>query len=108
MAVIALDYDNTYSLDPQMWNEIIDTMQRAGHRVICVTMRYGKESRFASECKPVYEALANRVDDIYCTGRKAKRTFLYERGINVNVWIDDSPHFVLYDAVDVKEDENEL
>lgn len=92
--VVSLDYDDTYTRDPQAWNEFIDLMQRNGHNVYCVTMRAPAEGR------AVKEALENRVDGIFFTSRRAKRDFMNSRGINVDVWVDDSPAFVLMNAAD--------
>lgn len=90
--ILALDYDDTYTRDPQMWNDIIGIMQHNGHTVYCVTMRAPAEGR------AVREALESRVDGIFFTERRAKRDFMSARGINVDVWIDDSPAWVLMDA----------
>lgn len=91
---VALDWDDTYTRDPQMWNDIIGIMQHAGHTVYCVTMRAAAEGR------AVKEALESRVDGIFFTARRAKRDFMNSRGINIDVWIDDSPAFVLMNAAD--------
>lgn len=90
--ILALDFDNTYSRDPVMWNAVIGMMQHAGHTVYCVTMRTPEEGR------PVRESLENHVDGIFFTSRKAKRDFMNARQIMVDVWIDDQPAFVLMDA----------
>ena len=37
---IAIDYDDTYTLDPNTWDVIITTLEKAGHEVYCVTKRY--------------------------------------------------------------------
>ena len=89
---VALDWDDTYTRDPQMWNDIIGVMQQNGHNVYCVTVRAPAEGR------AVKEALESRVDGIFFTARRAKRDFMNSRGINIDVWIDDSPAFVLMDA----------
>lgn len=91
---LALDYDSTYTCDPTAWNEFIDLMHQHGHTIYCVTMRY------PSEARPVKEALSNRVDGIFCTGRKAKRPFMFARGIRIDVWIDDEPSWIITDAAD--------
>jgi acid phosphatase class B len=96
---IALDYDGTYTNDPQAWNEFIDLMQRHGHSVYVVTMRTRAEAR------DVYEQLEKRVDGIFCTSRKAKRPFMFARGINISVWIDDEPGWILTDAADAVQHE---
>ena len=85
---ISLDYDNTYTCDPKAWNDVIDVLQAAGHSIYVVTMRSKAEG------KPVTEALASRVEGIFFTDRKAKKTFMFDRGIRIDVWIDDMPFFV--------------
>lgn len=89
---ISLDYDNTYTRDPECWNKVIDTFQQSGHNVYVVTMRNKEES------KPVTEALASRVQGIFFTNRKAKAKFMFDRGISIDVWLDDMPYFVENDA----------
>ena len=90
---IALDFDNTYSRDPEFWNTVIASAQHAGHEVYCVTMRNeGYESR------EVREALANKVDGIFFTDRKAKQPYMFARGICIDVWIDDNPIWINTDA----------
>ncbi len=86
---ISLDFDETYTRDPKAWNEFISLMQSHGHNVYCVTFRH------ESEGQEVKEALANKVDGIFFTGRLSKRTHMYNRGIDVHVWIDDMPQFIV-------------
>lgn len=88
---IALDYDDTYTKDPDSWDVFILLMKKAGHRVYCVTMRY--DTGF--EMTDVYAALQKKVDGIYATSRKAKKEFMCEKGIWIDVWIDDNPFFIL-------------
>jgi hypothetical protein len=90
---IALDFDGTYTADPTAWNEFIELMQRQGHNVYCVTMRAESEGR------AVRQALAGKVDGFFFTDRKAKQPYMFERGININIWIDDQPSFVVVDAL---------
>lgn len=39
--IIAVDYDNTYSADPVMFEQILNVMRVKGYKVIICTMRYG-------------------------------------------------------------------
>lgn len=89
---IGLDFDNTYTRDPEAWNDFIDRFQQSGHNVYVVTMRHKQEGR------EVEEALAKRVDGIFFTGRKGKQKFMFDRGISIDVWIDDMPIWVTQDA----------
>lgn len=83
--LIALDHDGTYTLDPPFWTAFVDQARKSGHRVVCLTARH------------TTEAMNMPCEVIYC-GRKAKRTHAESLGLNVDVWIDDRPQYVLYDA----------
>ena len=84
---IALDYDFTYTLDSEFWNDFIANAKKYGHEVICVTMRYGKE-----------EDVVDMPIRVIYTGRKAKRPFLEAMNIRIDIWIDDSPDWIINDA----------
>jgi hypothetical protein len=93
---IGLDYDGTYTADPELWNGFIYTARERGHKVYCVTMRY------PSEGEAVLRQLVRKVDQIVFTGRKGKARHMQFLGLRVDIWIDDMPHFVLEDAVDAQ------
>lgn len=82
---IALDYDGTYTNDPELWEQFIANARARGHEVVCVTMR-----------RPA-EALTMGID-VYYTARRAKKLFMMELGVLVDVWIDDMPEFLLTSA----------
>lgn len=67
-------------------------MQREGHSVYCVTMRNPD-----GEAVVVQRTLGHLVDGIFCTNRKAKKPFMFERGISIDVWVDDQPEAVNMD-----------
>lgn len=92
--IISVDYDETYTCDPKAWDEVIASLRRLGHTVYCVTMRHPDLHESLQVCAD----LNSKVDAIFFTGRKAKKDFMFNQGICVNVWIDDSPFFVLNDA----------
>lgn len=86
--LISLDYDNTYTRDPQLWDQFIDLATQAGHTVICVTMRQnGGKLCF------------NRVIELVCTAGKAKVEYCKSRDILVDIWIDDQPHRLVTDVL---------
>jgi hypothetical protein len=89
---ISLDWDHCYTRDPQAWNDFIDVMQQHGHNIYVVTMRHENAGRL------VKEALANKVEGIFFTNCQAKKDFMVERGIHIDVWIDDQPYFILHNA----------
>ena len=84
---IALDFDSTYTLDPDSWNKFIETFKNAGHQIYCVTMRYDNDD----ERRDVVNSLHGKVDNIIFTGRKSKLEYVASRGIKIDVWIDDNP-----------------
>ena len=85
--IIAIDYDNTYTAAPDMWNETIKLFQSAGHTVICVTARPEVMGQ------PVLDSVGKLIPVIFA-GAEWKREAAKKRGYNVNVWIDDSPEYI--------------
>lgn len=92
MSLISLDYDGTYTDDPELWDQFVKIAKSRGHQVYCITMRYPQEG------KRVEETIGKYVDKIIYTGRQAKRDFLLAQGIVPNIWIDDNPHFIFMGA----------
>ena len=80
--LIALDYDKTYTADPDLWNDFIVIAQKRGHVVKIVTMRRPDEQIIGVPIPVVY------------TSRKAKAAL-----VNADVWIDDSPSWIYQDSL---------
>ena len=75
--IIALDYDGTYTRDPELWERFIDSAISSGHQISCVTMRYPQEE------------VRMRIPVVY-TSRQAKMLCF-----KADIWIDDNPHFLV-------------
>jgi hypothetical protein len=90
--IISLDYDDTFTKDPDAWLEVANTLRAAGHTIYGITMRYPEETVGMSK------KYLDACDKIFFTSRKAKWQYLTERGLDVDVWIDDSPHYILRSA----------
>lgn len=96
--IIGLDYDGTITRDPDMWYDVMNIMQRHGHEVHIVTMRYDTESRMGGEAMD--DRFLKYADGVHFTGnpetgdRDAKRPHMDAKGIEVHVWIDDNPKAV--------------
>lgn len=82
--LIALDYDKTYTADPDLWRDFVQLAKQRGHVVTIVTMRYFYENITDAPCD---------VDVIY-TARKAKSSC-----VEADIWIDDSPQWVYQDSL---------
>jgi len=91
--LLALDYDETYTEDPEFWDLVIALAVTRGHSVICATMRHEHEG------EEIVSSLGHKVERIIFTGRKAKHQFVQEAGYYPSVWIDDSPHWLFRDAL---------
>ena len=87
---IALDYDDTYTLDPAAWDEFILMMQEHQHEVFIVTDRSKIPNKHSKH-------LSDLVDGIYYTEGKAKKKFMGDFGINIDVWCDNNPKRILKD-----------
>ena len=88
---IALDYDQTYSLDPWFWNQFIFLCECSGHDVRIVTIRDPKLDRIDK-----LQELEKKVQVIYTNG-VAKKWFLshFGEGFTPDIWIDDKPESIL-------------
>ena len=87
---LALDYDDTYTRDPEFWDLVVELAQGRGHTVYCVTMRgYAKDE--------VYDTIGRLIGRDRCifTAQQAKAPFMWDLGIRIDVWIDDSPEYVI-------------
>jgi hypothetical protein len=74
---IALDFDNTFTRDPDFWVAFVNMARGRGHDVSIVTSRY-----------PNCPVPITGVEVIYC-GFTAKR-----KHFQADVWIDDDPKHI--------------
>ena len=93
MAVnIALDFDDTYTRDPALWDQFIDNAKKRGHDIRIVTFR----KRTMTD--PALDYLAQSIPVIF-TEYVQKRKFTNNMGWLVDIWIDDSPEFIVNPVV---------
>jgi hypothetical protein len=89
---IALDFDDTYTRDPAMWDDFIDMARNRGHDVRIVTFR----KRTMTD--PALDWLGSTIPVIY-TEYTQKRAYCNKMGWFVDIWIDDSPEFIVNPVV---------
>ena len=82
---IALDYDGTYTRAPALWDAFIASAEQHGVDVVCVTMRRPEEA-VEIGCP------------VHYTDREAKLFWCARRGLQIDVWIDDMPQYIVGDA----------
>ena len=85
---IALDFDDTYTRDPQLWDHFIARAKDKQHDIRIVTFRK------RSMTDPALDWLSQILPVIF-TEYQQKRAFTNRIGWNVDVWIDDSPEFIV-------------
>ncbi len=91
---IALDFDNTYTADPFLWNAFINSAHSSGHEVRIVTARNERFDRTAALVE-----LEKHIPVIYCRG-VAKEWYLthFGDGFVPDVWIDDRPQSIFMNS----------
>lgn len=91
---ISIDFDDTYTRDPLLWNEFARQARKAGHTVYCVTAR---ASEYKDETQEVWDTLGAVIGKDKCifTGGRSKRLFCQILNIHIHVWIDDMPEAVV-------------
>lgn len=88
---IAIDFDDTYTKDPVMWNEIIHMMISRDHEVWCIS------ARPEIHMDRVRETIGSIIGRDRCIGTnlKGKRKYVWEmHGLRPDVWIDDTPEAI--------------
>lgn len=88
--VIALDYDDTFTLDPEAWHTAMWQLRKAGFTIVGCTFRNRAQLVPDSLFKDVCHSI------VYTAG-KAKEDAMRKRGYEVAVWIDDNPKWVFND-----------
>jgi hypothetical protein len=88
---IAVDFDDTYTRDPQMWDAFIGLALKNGHNVYCVT------ARAHTQDEQVLGSIGQMVgrQNCYFTAMQGKRAYMWANKIRIDVWIDDMPDMIV-------------
>ena len=94
---ISLDYDDTYTQDPVLWNVFCRSAIKAGHTVYLITWRN------VNEMEEVLSSVGKIIGQQNCiaTCGYAKKDFVEQYGIKIDVWIDDNPLAIHHDVTDL-------
>lgn len=88
----AIDYDQTYTANPKLIEMIMSTIIAMGHTVYVVTAR-----------NPVLDTIKigfpRGVSVVYCDGVAKRHVMENQKGIKIDIWMDDKP-----ESVDVNSD----
>lgn len=85
---ISLDYDNTYTRDPEMWQRIIPIFIMHNVQVYVVTSR-----SMDTPIDLIDDFVKWKIPVVYCEYR-AKRDVCREQGIEIDIWMDDDPYYI--------------
>lgn len=82
MKIFGIDYDETYSYDPELFDAFIKLAKDRGHHVCIVTFR--------DESQPV------KVEgvEVFYTSGKYKAPYMRSIGYEPDIWIDDWPELI--------------
>lgn len=91
---ISIDYDDTYTKDPLLWNWFAKEAMNRGHYVCCVSAR-------AAQHMDDPKATIGRIigaENCFGTGLQPKRRFMkINHSIKIDVWVDDMPEYIVDD-----------
>lgn len=86
---IAIDFDNTLTEFPDLLAVFVRMAQEKGHWVCCVTARRETEENVIDLDNWLFENQLSM--PVFFTSLQSKMTYMANRGININLWIDDDP-----------------
>lgn len=91
--IISIDFDDTWTRDPDAWRTFARLLHGRGHTVLVTTNRYA----IPLATGEVYRVVGTRsVKEVIFAGAKPKRQAAREKGYDVDVWVDDSPEMVFW------------
>jgi hypothetical protein len=84
VSTFGIDFDDTFTADPELWSLFIELAESRGHRCVIVTQR-----------APAYEGelrdlVGADVAIAFCAGA-TKDQACRQLGLSVDVWVDDYP-----------------
>lgn len=89
--VVAVDFDDTISDNPEAWLRVMKTLEACGYVVVVCTWRS------PTTAPEDLQFLVDKGYKIYYTSFTAKRAFMRKQGIDVAIWVDDDPEAIFND-----------
>lgn len=88
---ISIDYDGTFTAAPGLWRSFITDAISRGHRVACITRREDTEQNVEELRLAFGDLFGELAAVILCGPDRQKRSAAADAGLEVDIWIDDSP-----------------
>lgn len=87
--LIAIDFDETLTMDAEFWRSFIQSARAFGHQVVCVTARRDTDDNNETIDSWMH---AHGIDlRVYYSSLGSKVDYMQKRGLKVDIWIDDQP-----------------
>lgn len=86
---IALDYDDTFTADKQLWEPFVFSALQRGHDIRFVTFRFEHPNGYSND-DIRFDSARMGIPVIFCDGVQ-KDVVTRDLGFVVDIWIDDFP-----------------
>jgi hypothetical protein len=93
IVIISIDFDDTYTKDPEFWDEVCKLAIQKKHTVYCVSARPEKHM---PKVRETVGAIIGK-DSCFGTGLQPKREWMKNKNIEIDIWIDDTPDAIVRD-----------
>jgi hypothetical protein len=103
---VSVDFDRTFSADPQMWGEFARKAVADGNTVVMISRRPESDREEVIASLGDYAESFSRV--LLVGGDKLKADAADAAGISVDVWVDDSPQTITDKPVRKKASDGEV
>lgn len=94
MLTIAIDFDDTFSADPDLWREFVRIATGRRYKHICILVTNRTEEKGNDVRAEVGDLMP-----IVFAGEFSKRSMAANAGYLVDIWCDDSPELVEVDGL---------
>ena len=95
--LIVLDYDETYTAAPVLWDIFITHAKEHGHDIVCCTMRLETDTAYNDDV--ITDMGIHDIKIVYAAAERDKWEAMQKAGYHPEnaIWIDDRPMFVYMD-----------
>lgn len=93
--IFAIDYDDTYTAWPTMWDQFMAGLILNGHDVYIVTARRDTEENRKKLSEGITAKFIDEKQIVFCD-LHPKYEVMQKRGIDVSIWIDDNPGSIVH------------
>lgn len=94
--IIGLDYDGTYTEDPDFWDSVVLSAQESGHEVYVVTNRSGDDE----DDDEVFDVPVPSSYVVFTAGKSKHDYMLANHDLHIDVWIDNEPEWIKENKID--------